>query len=59
MNVLVYMIPAALLLGGTGLVAFLWALRNGQFDDPAGSAERVLLDDDAPLAPPGEPTSKR
>ena len=38
MNVLVFMIPAALALGGLGLAAFIWALRTGQFDDPQGDA---------------------
>ena len=46
MNVLVYLVPAALLLGGLGLAAFLWSLRSGQFDDPEGDAARILLDDD-------------
>ena len=46
MNVLMYLVPAALLLGGIGLAAFLWSLRSGQFDDPDGDAERILLDDD-------------
>jgi len=46
MNVLMFLVPAALLLGGVGLAAFLWSLRSGQFDDPEGDAERILLDDD-------------
>jgi cbb3-type cytochrome oxidase maturation protein len=46
MNVLIYLIPIALFLGGLGLAAFLWALRNGQFDDLDGAAERVLFDDE-------------
>ena len=33
MNVLVYLVPMALALGLTGLVAFLWSLRAGQYDD--------------------------
>ena len=37
MNVLVYLVPLALALGGLGLAAFLWALRNGQFDDLDGA----------------------
>jgi len=49
MEALVYLIPAALLLGLGGLGAFLWALRSGQFDDLDGAAERILLDDDEPL----------
>ena len=48
MNVLVYLVPIALALGGVGLVAFLWALRNGQFDDLDGAAWRAISDDDLP-----------
>ena len=46
MSVLVYLIPAALVLGGLGLAGFLWSLRSGQFDDLDGAAERILYDDD-------------
>jgi cbb3-type cytochrome oxidase maturation protein len=47
MNALVYLIPVALFLGGLGLAAFLWALKNGQFDDLDGAAERELFDEDS------------
>ena len=46
MSVLVYLIPVALFLGGLGLAAFFWALKSGQFEDPKGAGERILLDDD-------------
>jgi cbb3-type cytochrome oxidase maturation protein len=46
MNVLVYLVPAALALGLTGLAAFLWSLKSGQYDDMEGAALRVLSDDD-------------
>ncbi len=46
MSGLLYLIPAALLLGLLGLAAFLWALRSGQFDDLDGAAERILYDDE-------------
>ena len=45
MSNLIYLIPVALLLGGIGLGAFLWSLRNGQYDDLDGAAMRILLDD--------------
>lgn len=48
MSNLVFLIPIALLLGLVGLLAFLWALRSGQFDDLDGAAERILFDDDEP-----------
>ena len=46
MNVLLYLVPIALLLGLSGLAAFLWSLKNGQYDDIEGAALRVLTDDD-------------
>ena len=46
MNSLIFLVPLALLLGGSALAAFLWSLRSGQYDDLDGAAERILLDDD-------------
>ena len=45
MDVLSYLMPAALFLGLVGLGAFVWALRTGQFDDLDGAAHRILIDD--------------
>ena len=42
MEILTILIPVSLFLGGIGLVAFFWMLRRGQFDDPEGSANRIL-----------------
>ena len=49
MTALLFLIPVALGMGLVGLAAFLWSLRSGQFDDPQGAAERILMDDDKPL----------
>ncbi len=46
MNVLVYLVPMAVGLGLIGLIAFLWALKSGQYSDVEGAALRVLSDDD-------------
>ncbi|MFT7086702.1 MAG: cbb3-type cytochrome oxidase maturation protein [Rickettsiales bacterium] len=46
MNILIYLIPAALLLGILGLSAFLWSLKNKQFEDLKGAANRILFDDE-------------
>jgi cbb3-type cytochrome oxidase maturation protein len=46
MEVLVYLIPVALFLGGLGLAAFIWSLKSGQFDDLEGAAMRILNDED-------------
>jgi len=48
MTILMFLIPVALLLGGLGLAAFLWALRSGQYEDLDGAASRILFDDDDP-----------
>lgn len=42
------LIPIALLLGLAGLVAFFWAMRDGQFDDMDGAGMRILIDDEEP-----------
>ncbi|SDY91319.1 cbb3-type cytochrome oxidase assembly protein CcoS [Citreimonas salinaria] len=55
MSVLALLIPTSIGLGLIGLAAFLWSMRNGQYEDLDGSAERVLLDDeDRPLPPRDE-----
>ncbi len=46
MNVLIYLVPLALLLGLVGLGGFLWTLKSGQYDDLDGAALRILPDDD-------------
>lgn len=46
MNILLLLIPIAVLLGLAGLAAFLWALNSGQFEDPEGQSWRVLQDHD-------------
>ena len=51
MNVLLYLIPIALALGGAGLAAFFWAIRHGQFEDLDGAPHRMLRDDDAENLP--------
>ena len=46
MSGLVILIPVALLMGLCGLVFFFWAMRNDQFEDLDGAAQRVLIDED-------------
>jgi len=46
MDIIIYLIPIALLLGLGGLFAFLWSLRSNQYEDLDGAANRILLDDD-------------
>ena len=42
MDVLAYLIPISLILGGIGLLFFFFTLRTNQYDDPEGDAQRIL-----------------
>jgi len=46
MSGLALLIPVALLLGLSGLAAFLWSLSRGQYEDLDGAALRILIDED-------------
>jgi len=45
-----FLIPIALMMGLAGLCAFLWSVRNGQYEDLEGASVRILIEDDAPAA---------
>lgn len=45
MDILAFLIPVSLFLGGLGLAAFVWSVKTRQFDDPKGDAERILRKD--------------
>ena len=45
MDVLGYLIPASLILGGIGLAAFFWTLKHDQYEDPDGDSHRILSSD--------------
>lgn len=53
MNILMFLAPFSLGLGLMAVAAFWWSLRAGQYDDPAGDAARILVEDpeDRPTAP--------
>ena len=45
MNIILFMIPLALIFAGSFVAAFLWASSKGQFDDLETPALRVLIED--------------
>ena len=51
MNILVVLMPLALALGLTGLAAFFWNMRTGQYSDLEGPGWRILDDDDIATEP--------
>lgn len=42
MSVLSYLIPISLILGGVGLLAFVYTVKSNQYDDPEGDSRRIL-----------------
>ncbi len=46
MEILIILVPLALGLGLVGLLAFLWSLKNGQYDDLEGAAWRAIADEE-------------
>jgi cbb3-type cytochrome oxidase maturation protein len=46
MEVLIYLVPMALVLGLLGLVGFLWSLKSGQYEHLDGAAWRAIINED-------------
>ena len=44
MTIVLLLAPFSLLLALTGLAAFWWTIRDGQYADPKGDAARILED---------------
>ena len=57
MTIIYVLIPLGLMLLVAAVLAFFWAVRNGQFDDLETPGWRILLDDDRrpPEHPPERP----
>lgn len=52
-----FLVPIAIGLGLAGLASFMWTLRNGQYDDLEGAAQRILFEaHDGPGCPTRKPT---
>jgi len=55
MEVIYLLIPGMIFLGLVMVGVLVWAIKNGQYEDMDGDANRILMDDDDPLLP-GEVT---
>lgn len=53
MDILYLLIPLSLVFVAVIALVFLWAVKNGQFEDLEGPAHRILMDDEAD-EPPAE-----
>ena len=45
MSVIIIMLIGSLIIAGGFLVAFLWSVKDGQYEDEYSPAHRVLFDD--------------
>jgi cbb3-type cytochrome oxidase maturation protein len=45
MSIVLFLAPFSLGLGLIAVGAFWWSLKAGQYEDPAGDAARILVDD--------------
>jgi cbb3-type cytochrome oxidase maturation protein len=59
MEVIYGLLPGMLLLGIVGVAVFFWAVKNGQYDDMDGAANRMLLDDDDVSPEPSSDTTQK
>jgi cbb3-type cytochrome oxidase maturation protein len=39
-----FLVPIAIGMGLVGLASFMWTLKNGQYDDLEGAAQRILFE---------------
>jgi cbb3-type cytochrome oxidase maturation protein len=46
MTGLAFLIPIALGMGLLGLAAFFWSMKDGQYEDMDGAANRILIDEE-------------
>lgn len=46
MEILYYMIPVAIAMGCFFVALFIWATKDGQFDDLETPAHRILIEDE-------------
>ncbi len=51
MSVIVILIFFSVLVAGTFLIAFIWAVRSGQYEDRYTPSVRILFDDDTETKP--------
>lgn len=42
MQVLTFLIPISIVLGGLGLLGFIYTVRSNQYEDPDGDSQRIL-----------------
>ena len=57
MEIILMLIPAALVIGGVAFIVFYWSVKSDQYEDMDGEAHRILRDDDEDMIPGRKETS--
>ncbi|HEY6063203.1 MAG TPA: cbb3-type cytochrome oxidase assembly protein CcoS [Chitinophagaceae bacterium] len=50
MSVIIVLLIASITVAGLFLIAFLWGVKSGQFEDDYSPASRILFDDKPPVS---------
>jgi len=58
MSVVIILIGASLIVAIGFLIAFIWSIKSGQYDDDYTPSVRMLFDNDVPQIEPPEPKQK-
>jgi cbb3-type cytochrome oxidase maturation protein len=59
MSVIVVLIGFSIIVAAGFLIAFLWAVKSGQYDDDVSPSVRILFDNESLPAPLAEDKSKQ
>jgi len=59
MSVLIVLVIIGIIVAGSFLAAFIWAVKSGQYDDTYSPAVRILFDDSHPLEIESEKVSDK
>lgn len=59
MEIIIILIPIALILTGLAFWAFFWSVNSGQFDDLDSPAHSILFDDDDDMIPDDAKVDKK
>ena len=51
MDIILMLIPAALLISAAAFIVFYWSVKSDQYEDMEGEAHRILMDDDDEMIP--------
>ena len=51
LSTLLFLLAITLVFSGLAAVGVLWAVKNGQYDDLEGPAQRILMDEVDPMIP--------